>query len=72
MREYLPLQPGDVPNTFADASALEAAVGFRPATPMREGVARFVDWYLEWEAEALRGEDEAPAAEQEPALEGVP
>ena len=72
VREYLPLQPGDVPNTFADASALEAAVGFRPATPMREGVARFVDWYLEWEAEALRGEDEAPAAEQEPALEGVP
>lgn len=46
IREYLPLQPGDVPDTFADVSALERAVGYRPATPVREGVRRFVEWYL--------------------------
>jgi UDP-glucuronate 4-epimerase len=43
--EYLPLQSGDVPNTFADVSALVEAVGYRPATPVREGVANFVRWY---------------------------
>lgn len=45
IREFLPLQPGDVPNTFADVSTLERAVGYRPATPVREGVANFVRWY---------------------------
>lgn len=45
IRELLPLQPGDVPNTFADVSALVDAVGYRPATPVREGVANFVRWY---------------------------
>ena len=45
VRELLPLQPGDVPDTFADASELERAVGYRPATPVGEGVARFVAWY---------------------------
>ncbi|MCF8132084.1 MAG: NAD-dependent epimerase [Synechococcus sp. Tobar2m-G35] len=44
-RRLLPLQPGDVPATAADTSALEAWTGFRPATPVREGVARFVAWY---------------------------
>lgn len=44
-RELLPLQPGDVPDTFADVSELERAVGYRPATPVREGVHAFVDWY---------------------------
>jgi UDP-glucuronate 4-epimerase len=44
-RELLPMQPGDVPETCADVSDLEAAVGFRPATPIAEGVRRFVDWY---------------------------
>ncbi|MER8950802.1 NAD-dependent epimerase [Mesorhizobium sp. M0959] len=43
--EFLPLQPGDVPDTIADISALENAVGFRPMTPVREGVERFVTWY---------------------------
>ncbi|MEB3354112.1 MAG: capsular biosynthesis protein CpsI, partial [Cyanobacteriota bacterium] len=37
--------PGDVPATAADTSALEAWTGFRPNTPVREGVARFVAWY---------------------------
>jgi UDP-glucuronate 4-epimerase len=45
-RELLPLQPGDVPSTFASSAALEAAVGYRPATTVHEGVGRFVEWYL--------------------------
>lgn len=44
-RRLLPLQPGDVPATAADTRALEAWTGFRPATPVHEGVARFVAWY---------------------------
>jgi UDP-glucuronate 4-epimerase len=43
--EMLPMQPGDVPDTFADTRALESDTGFRPSTPIEEGVARFVDWY---------------------------
>ena len=39
------IQPGDVPATFADVSALEAWTGFRPATSIDEGVGRFVDWF---------------------------
>ena len=45
IRELVPLQPGDIPDTFADVSALEKAVEYRPATPVTEGVAHFVDWY---------------------------
>ncbi|MEL6980248.1 MAG: NAD-dependent epimerase/dehydratase family protein [Pseudomonadota bacterium] len=44
-RELLPMQPGDVEETFCDTAALEAAVGYRPTTTMEEGVARFVAWY---------------------------
>lgn len=44
--ELLPLQAGDVPDTFADTSALEQAVGYKPETSVREGVGRFVKWYL--------------------------
>lgn len=47
IREYLPLQPGDVPDTAADTEALERAVGYKPATPVEVGVGRFVEWYLE-------------------------
>jgi len=46
--EFLPMQPGDVPSTMADVSELEDAVGFRPQTTVREGVRRFVEWYLEY------------------------
>ena len=46
-RELLPMQPGDVAATFADIDDLEADVGYRPATPLREGIGRFVAWYLE-------------------------
>jgi len=44
-KQLLPLQPGDVPDTFADVSELVKAVGYKPATPVRVGVAAFVDWY---------------------------
>ena len=47
-RELLPLQPGDVPDTYADVSELEKAVGYKPATPIDVGVARFVEWYLDF------------------------
>ncbi|MBV8520381.1 MAG: NAD-dependent epimerase [Acidobacteria bacterium] len=43
--ELLPMQPGDVPSTMADVSQLEEAVGFRPVTSVRDGVAAFVAWY---------------------------
>jgi UDP-glucuronate 4-epimerase len=42
---FLPLQAGDVPKTFADIASLEKDVGFRPATPIDEGIRRFVAWY---------------------------
>jgi UDP-glucuronate 4-epimerase len=45
LTEALPPQPGDVPDTWADCARLEAATGWRPATPVEEGVARFVAWY---------------------------
>ncbi|ADU66921.1 NAD-dependent epimerase/dehydratase [Desulfurispirillum indicum S5] len=48
IKEMLPLQAGDVPDTFADVSELEKSVQYRPATPVREGVQRFVQWYREF------------------------
>jgi len=47
-RQYLPMQPGDVPATYADIDALAAAVGYRPSTPIEEGVARFIAWYRDF------------------------
>jgi UDP-glucuronate 4-epimerase len=44
----MPMQPGDVPATYADVDDLMADVGFRPNTPLAEGIARFVDWYREY------------------------
>lgn len=44
-RAYLPMQPGDVPATSADTRELDAWVGFKPGTPVRDGVRRFVEWY---------------------------
>lgn len=45
IKEMLPLQPGDVPDTFADASELVHDVGYQPNTPVEEGVRQFVEWY---------------------------
>jgi UDP-glucuronate 4-epimerase len=42
------MQPGDVQATYADISRLEAATGFVPQTPLREGLARFVAWYRDY------------------------
>lgn len=47
-KNFLPLQDGDVPATSADTAELAAAVGFAPATPVTEGVARFVAWYRDY------------------------
>src|SRR5688572_5201820 len=49
--QLLPIQPGDVPSTMADVSELDAAVGFRPATTVQEGIRRFVEWYVEFYAD---------------------
>jgi UDP-glucuronate 4-epimerase len=45
IKEMKPMQPGDVPATYADTRALQDAVGFAPATPLAEGLARFADWF---------------------------
>jgi UDP-glucuronate 4-epimerase len=46
--DMLPMQPGDVPDTWADATELEKAVGYRPQTSVESGVRQFVDWYREF------------------------
>lgn len=46
--EYLPLQPGDVPDTYADVTDLAHDFGYRPTTTVAEGVASFVHWYLDY------------------------
>ncbi len=48
IKNFLPLQPGDVPETFADIDDLVRDVGYRPATPVKVGVRRFVDWFCEY------------------------
>jgi UDP-glucuronate 4-epimerase len=58
IKEFLPMQPGDVEATYADTSLLEAAVGFAPATPLSVGVARFVEWYRRYYG--TRRDDAAP------------
>jgi len=45
-KNLVPLQPGDVPDTWADVDALARDVGYRPSTQIEDGVARFVEWYL--------------------------
>lgn len=46
--EMMPMQPGDIPATYADIEDLARDVGFRPATPIEEGVAKFVAWYRDY------------------------
>ncbi len=47
-RELVPMQPGDVPTTFADTRALERDFGFKPHTPLRDGLRKFAEWYKEF------------------------
>jgi len=53
-KNMLPLQPGDVPDTWADTADLAADVGYQPSTPVEEGVRRFVEWYLEYYRDELK------------------
>jgi len=46
IKNLMPMQPGDVPDTAADVAALTGDVGYRPGTDLKEGVKRFVEWYL--------------------------
>lgn len=48
IKEFLPLQPGDVPASHADVADLVDTVGFKPATHIRDGIDRFISWYLEY------------------------
>lgn len=47
-KELVPMQPGDVPVTFADTTPLEQDFGYKPNTPLREGLCRFAQWYKEF------------------------
>ena len=47
-RKLLPLQPGDVPDTYADVDALVQDLGYKPSTTVEQGIARFVDWYRQY------------------------
>lgn len=47
-KQLVPMQPGDVPVTYADTSALERDFGFKPSTPLREGIRRFAEWYKDF------------------------
>lgn len=48
IRNYMDMQPGDVPATWADATLLQRLTGYRPQTQVREGIQRFVEWYREY------------------------
>ena len=47
-KELVPMQPGDVPVTYADTSALERDFGYRPSTSLREGLRKFAEWYVQF------------------------
>lgn len=47
-KKLVPMQPGDVPVTYADVSELERDFGFKPATPLREGIRKFAEWYYDF------------------------
>ena len=51
-RELLPMQPGDVPATYADVTALEEAVDFKPRTAIDDGIRRFISWYTDYMAKS--------------------
>ena len=47
-RNFMPIQDGDVPETYADVEDLMRQVDFKPSTPIEQGIGKFVDWYLEY------------------------
>jgi UDP-glucuronate 4-epimerase len=47
-KNLLPLQSGDVPDTYADVEVLKEDIGYHPDTSVEDGVARFVEWYLDF------------------------
>ncbi|WP_025322820.1 NAD-dependent epimerase [Deferrisoma camini] len=54
-RNYLPMQPGDVPRTYADVSRAKELWGWEPTTPIEVGIPRFVEWYVGWAASVGHG-----------------
>ena len=54
-KRMLPLQPGDVPATWADIGPARRAFGYQPTTPVETGVARFVEWYLDYYDDSIAG-----------------
>ncbi|HHH19830.1 MAG TPA: NAD-dependent epimerase/dehydratase family protein, partial [Campylobacterales bacterium] len=52
-KNMLPIQPGDVPATFANVDDLVEDLGYKPATPIQEGIDNFVDWYLDFFKETV-------------------
>ncbi len=46
--DMLPMQPGDVPSTYADIDRIKSKVGFEPTTSLEEGIPRFVAWYKQY------------------------
>ena len=47
-KEFLPLQPGDVPDTYADVNDLVLEFDYKPSTPIDSGIKKFVDWYKDY------------------------
>ena len=47
-KNFMEMQPGDVPATWANTGLLQHLTGYRPETPVKDGVARFVDWYRDY------------------------
>ena len=48
VKNLLPMQPGDVPDTYANVDSLANAVGYKPQTSIEEGVERFIQWYRDY------------------------
>jgi UDP-glucuronate 4-epimerase len=69
IKHFLPMQPGDVPATYADVSDLTRDVGFKPSTTIEDGVRRFIAWYLDYyKVRSLRPTPKRVAAPAETAL----
>ena len=63
-KRFLPMQPGDVRETYADVKALSSATGFSPSTPIETGISRFVEWYRAYYASAGQMGDPPLAAQE--------